>query len=71
MWQLVTVQVKGNATWADDATRRTSNTIVKSAPWNLIMVERGSILVSPLGNGNKDYITTDMLSPIRYLETKL
>ena len=70
MWRLVTVEVKGNAPWADDAIRRTLYTKRSFPPWNIVMMQRGSILVSPLGIGNKDCIIIDILFPICDLETK-
>ena len=51
---LVTVEEKVNAPWADDDTRRTSYTKRAFLPWNIIMMGRWFILVSPLGIGNKD-----------------
>ena len=70
MWRLVTVKVKGYAPWADDANQRTSYNKRAFAPWNIIMMGRGSISVSPLGIRNKGCVTTNILSPIRDLETK-
>ena len=49
MWHLVTVERKGNAPWADDATRRTPYTRHAFPPWNIIIMGRGSILVCLLG----------------------
>ena len=67
----VTIEEKWNANWADVAPWGTSNTKRVVPPhWNKIMMGRGFILVSPIGIGNKDCITTDILSPICDLETK-
>ena len=43
MWRLVTVEVKGNVPWSDDATQRTSYTKPAFLPWNIIMMGRGSV----------------------------
>ena len=61
----VTVEEKGNALWADDATRKMLYTKHAFPPRNIIMTGIGSLLVSPKGIENKDSITTDILSPIR------
>ena len=67
----VNVEEKGNAPCTNDATWRTSYTKRVFPPWNIIIMGSGVILVSPLGTGNKDYTTIDILSVIRDLETKL
>ena len=70
MKRLVSVEKKGYAPWADDETRRTSYTKRAVLPWNIIMMERGFILGFLLGIGNKNCITTNILSPIRDLKAK-
>ena len=66
----ISVEEKGNIHWANDATRGTLYTKCAFLPWNIIMKGREFTLVSPLEIGNKDYITTYILSPICDLEHK-
>ena len=56
----VTLEEKRNAPWTEDATRRTSYSKRAFPPWNIMMMGRGFMEVSPLGIGNKDCITTDI-----------
>ena len=67
---IVTIEKKMNAPWMDDVIRRTRNTKRAFPPWNIIMMERKYTKGFRWGIENKDYIFTDILSPIRGLETK-